>query len=111
MNDQIEKYLVDIDLALFNINDFLSHIVSFESYQNDPKTKSAVERQLIIVGEAVNKLRRTDPLLNISNVKEIVLFRNRVVHAYDSIDDTIVWAIVKKHLPLLQNEVNILLNK
>lgn len=111
MNDRIEKYLVDIDLALSNINDFLTNINSFDGYQLDSKTRSAVERQLIIIGEAANKLRQTYPTLEISNVKEIVLFRNRVVHAYDSIDDTIVWAIIKKHLPLLQLEVNKLLNK
>ena len=36
---------------------------------------------------------------------QIVNFRNRLVHAYDSIDDAIVWVIINKHLPELKNEV------
>lgn len=92
-----------------NIEAFTIGTDSFASYQNDSKTKSAVERQLIIIGEAINKIRKLEPELNISSTKEIVLFRNRVVHAYDSIEDSIVWAIMKNHLPVLKEEVNKLL--
>ena len=31
-------------------------------------------------------------------------FRNRIIHAYDSIDDSIVWAIKTNHLPTLKEE-------
>lgn len=37
--------------------------------------------------------------------------RNRLVHAYDSIDSSIVWVIIKKHLPNLKNEVEVILKK
>ena len=109
MNDQIEKYLVDISLALESIDTFIIDTDSYDKYLNDSKTKSAVERQLIIIGEAINKIRKIDSSISITSAKEIVLFRNRVVHAYDSIEDSIVWAILKNHLPILKEEINSLL--
>jgi uncharacterized protein with HEPN domain len=41
----------------------------------------------------------------LSNTHQIIAVRNRLIHSYDSIDDTIVWAIIKKHLPLLKADV------
>lgn len=32
-------------------------------------------------------------------------FRNRLIHSYDNIDDVIVWAILKRHLPILKADV------
>jgi uncharacterized protein with HEPN domain len=77
-------------------------------YKLDLKTKSAVERQLIIIGEVINKIKKADDL-ELSHSKEIINFRNRLVHAYDSIDDAIVWAIKYNHLPKLKTEVEALL--
>ncbi|WP_261376877.1 DUF86 domain-containing protein [Gillisia sp. Hel_I_86] len=37
-------------------------------------------------------------------------FRNRLVHAYDSIDNAIVWVIVKRHLLGLKKEIQALSN-
>jgi uncharacterized protein with HEPN domain len=96
-------------MAIRHIEDFSSDKFSFTEYQNDLKTKSAVERQLAIVGEAVNKLSQVDNGILLQKAKEMVNFRNRLIHAYDSIDDTIVWAILKLHLPVLKEEVEKLL--
>jgi len=35
----------------------------------------------------------------------IVGFRNRLIHAYDSVDPTIVWTIIKRHLSPLKEEI------
>jgi uncharacterized protein with HEPN domain len=59
---------------------------------------------LIIIGEALNQIRKEDEIL-ITNTDEIVGFRNRLVHAYDLIDSNIVWLILKRHLPSLKQEV------
>ena len=40
------------------------------------------------------------------NARKIVGFRNRLIHAYDAIDSTMIWAIVKNHLPVLKQEVS-----
>jgi uncharacterized protein with HEPN domain len=77
----------------------------FEAYQVDLKTKSAVERQLVILGEAVNKYSKAAPESPLNNIPQIVSFRNRLAHNYDEVDDTIVWAVLKKHLPALRLEV------
>jgi uncharacterized protein with HEPN domain len=90
MTERVKKYLFDIMFSIEAIEDFLIGY-DFTKYKNDLKTKSAVERQLGIIGEAVN-------------------FRNRIIHVYDSIDDTIVWAIKTNHIPTLKNEIETLLN-
>ena len=106
-----DKYLFDILKAIELIELFLESSTDFHVYVNDLKTKSAVERQLVIIGEAVNKFQKIQPenlnLLLFS--KEIINFRNRLVHAYDAIDDSIVWAIKTNHLPNLKIEIQTLI--
>jgi len=58
-----------------------------------------------IIGEAVNKVRKLDPDHPIPEGDRIVQFRNRLIHSYDTIDDTFVWPIVQKRLPALKGVV------
>ncbi|MFT7334422.1 MAG: hypothetical protein ACI9M1_000302 [Porticoccaceae bacterium] len=60
---------------------------------------------MVIIGEALNKLRQTEADVLIENDKQIIGFRNRLVHAYDSIDNSIVWAIINRHLEKLRIEI------
>jgi uncharacterized protein with HEPN domain len=108
MTRQANKFLFDIREAIIAIETFLAGI-SFEQYVNDLKTKSAVERQLGIIGEAINKFMKETSEVELSHTKEIINLRNRIVHAYDAIDDSIIWAIQTNHLPLLKKEVEKLL--
>jgi uncharacterized protein with HEPN domain len=105
MTEKSLKYLSDILIAIDLIEDFTNEISDFKSYEKDLKTQSAVERQLVIVGEALNKLRKLEPETEIQNDKQIVAFRNRLVHAYDSIDNSIVWVILSKYLKPLKTEI------
>jgi uncharacterized protein with HEPN domain len=82
----------------------------YENYLSDLKTRSAVERQLIIIGEAANAYGQLCPDNRLEELRKIVGFRNRLIHAYDAIDTSIVWAILKNHLPLLKKEVQLILN-
>ena len=109
MNDKVNKLLVDILEAIDNIDNFVSYPRMFTGYQDDTKTKSAVERQLGIIGEAVNKILKINPQISIVHAKDIVNMRNRIIHAYDSVDDEIIWAIIINHLPVLKIEVNSIL--
>jgi uncharacterized protein with HEPN domain len=108
MKLDIKKYLSDIDFAIDLIDEFIKDY-EFSQYQNDLKSRSAVERQLGIIGEAVNKYRKLAKT-ELSGSKEIIAFRNRIIHAYNNIEDEIVWAIIKNHLPKLKEEVKTLLN-
>lgn len=99
------KYLYDILQAIELIEDFTKAISNYSDYLNDLKTQSAVERQLSIIGEAVNKFDAVNPDITLKNARKIVGFRNRLIHAYDSVDPSIIWAITQKHLPDLKEEI------
>ncbi|WP_373512947.1 DUF86 domain-containing protein [Persicitalea sp.] len=111
MTEKGRKYLSDILLAIELIEEFMGGIGSYGEYRKDAKTKSAVERQLGIIGEAVNQFRRAETNFELSHARQVVTFRNRLIHAYDSVDDSIVWAIVKNHLSILKTEAELGLTK
>jgi uncharacterized protein with HEPN domain len=81
-------------------------------YSTDALMRSAVERQFIIVGEAVAQLERLDPATAapITNHAQVIAFRNILVHGYSAIDDQIVWSVIQNHLPLLRQEIDKLLS-
>lgn len=108
MTEKSKKYLSDILMAIDLIENFTHGVTDFKIYQNDLKTQSAVERQLAIIGEALSKLKKIEPDVIIGNDMQIISFRNRLVHAYDSIDNSIVWAIIQRHLEKLKIEVQAL---
>ncbi len=110
MNDQTKKYLEDIEVAIKNIEDFLGEKRDFERYTQNLMLKHAVERNLEIIGEAVNHALKRSPDLSLSYARRIVDLRNKLIHAYDSIDDAIIWSIIVQQLPLLKEEVKQLLS-
>jgi uncharacterized protein with HEPN domain len=105
MTDQGNKYLTDILQAIDLIESFISDISNYDDYISDLKTQSAVERQLGIIGEAVNKFEKIFPDSIVINARKIVGFRNRLIHAYDSVDPAIIWAILKRHFDPLKKEI------
>jgi uncharacterized protein with HEPN domain len=58
--------------------------------------RSAVERQLEIIGEALNKASVAWPQLSfeVPEIPRIVGLRNRLIHGYDVVDDELVWDVV-----------------
>src|SRR5680860_320174 len=66
---------------------------SFDDYCHDVVLRSAVERQLTIVGEALNRLSSVAPDLAgaLPELRSIIGFRNVLVHGYAQVDDEIVW--------------------
>jgi len=75
--------------------------------------QSAVERQLEIIGEALNRARREDETLmdHISDGHRIIGLRNLLIHGYDIIDHSVVWAIVSNKLDLLDREIHALMDE
>jgi uncharacterized protein with HEPN domain len=65
-----------------------------------------VEREFIIIGEAVAALSRTaqQTFNSISRGRRIVDFRNQLTHEYPSVDNALVWAIVEHDVPRLRKE-------
>jgi uncharacterized protein with HEPN domain len=90
MTDQGNKFLSDILQSIELIESFIVDTKDFNDYLSDRKTQSAVERQLGIIGEAVNKFEKLFPDLQLSNARKIVGLRNRIIHVYDSVDPSII---------------------
>jgi uncharacterized protein with HEPN domain len=83
----------------------------FREFENDLRTRRAVERNLEIIGEAVNRILKIEPGLNLSNSRKIVDARNRIIHGYDTITVEVIWGIIINLLPLLRTEVANLLEE
>jgi len=112
MYDELKKFLSDILTAIEEINFFLpSEERNFNRFQNDLKTKRAVERNLEIIGEAMNRILKLRPDIQISSSKQIVGLRNVIIHTYDNLSYENIWGIVVRHLPLLKADVEKLLQK
>lgn len=45
----------------------------------------------------------------IMSYRQIIGFRNVLVHGYDTIDDQIVWRVVEQDLPILRQQAETLL--
>lgn len=111
MDNHIAKFLNDILEAINKIELFIGPVKRYDHYLSDLMLKSSVERQIQIVGEAVVKLKKLDPEIKISQINNIIKTRNILVHAYDAVNDTIIWAIVINELPKLKIEVELLLDE
>ena len=111
MDNKIRKYLGDIKLSIDEIDLALQQRArKFDVFINDFVFRKFVERNIEIIGEAMNRILKLDPAIAITSARKIVDTRNYVIHAYDSLLPEILWAIVINHLPLLKQEVEILLN-
>ena len=105
MQHSVEMYLLDIQNSIDSINEYLGTERNFNTYESNKLLRRAVERELEIIGEAVNRILKVDPEIDISDSRRIVNLRNLVIHAYDSVDNVIIWGIIDKDLPLLKNQV------
>jgi len=109
MQRNIKVWLQDIDQAILEIYDFIPAERNFHLFWKDIKTKKAVERNIEIIGEALNRIIKVDPDISISDSRKIVDTRNRIIHGYDSVSADVLWLIINNYLPLLKKEVDELL--
>lgn len=112
MDNRIYAWLEDIERSILEIFDFLPEKKDFHDYQKDLKTKKAIERNIEIIGEAVNRIlnHKEGSKIDIKNAKRIIGTRNRLAHEYDSISDEVIWSIIIKELPKLKDEINHYIN-
>lgn len=105
--------------ALEDVQDCASFVISaaegrtLSDYRGDRLFRQAVERNLEIIGEAIGRIARLDPetASRISEHRQIVAFRNRLIHGYDLLDDELVWSTVETEVPVLLLEVEGLLRE
>jgi len=111
MDERILKWLFDVKIAIAEIDSYFENSeMDFFKYRENLMLKRAVERDLEIIGEAINRIIKKDSSFEnkITNAKSIIGLRNQVIHAYDSISDENIWSILIIHLPKLKGEIEIL---
>ncbi|MEN9348351.1 MAG: hypothetical protein RLZZ77_1862 [Bacteroidota bacterium] len=111
MENRIRTYLFDILNSIEEIESFFDGLpLDYVAFQADKKTKRAVERNIEIIGEAVNRILKENPSFPLENARNIIGTRNRIIHSYDNVADEMIWSIVVKSLPKLKEEVKNMLN-
>jgi len=112
MDEKTLKWLYDIRNAILEIDSYFDkYPKDFNRYKSNTILKRATERNLEIIGEAVNRILKRDNNFPIGHAKKIIGLRNHIIHAYDNISDEYIWAIIIKHLPLLKNEIGKFINE
>ncbi len=110
MNEKVLKYLFDIKIAIGEIDSFFEiEPRNYDNYKQNSLLKRAIERNLEIIGEAMNRICKEDPGLTIQNSKRIIGLRNQIIHGYDSVSDENIWGIITIHLPKLKKEIDSLI--
>ena len=105
MDEYCKKYLVDVLNACEEVESFFSGKKIFTNFQKDILRQRAVERNVEIMGEAINQLLKHDPTIVLPNSKAIIGTRNRVIHAYDNVTPEFLWSLVINHIPKLHQDV------
>jgi uncharacterized protein with HEPN domain len=111
MKLEVQKWLVDILDSIRAIDTHLGGQRIFAEYTANRTVKRAVERELEIIGEAVSRIVKLEPDIKISYSRLVIDLRNRIIHAYDNVNDTIIWKIVMIDIPVLEAEVKNLLDQ
>ena len=112
MDENINKHLHDILDAINEIESFFGDKPKyFNELCNDLCLRRAVERDIEIIGEAMNRILKEDRNIAITNSRKIVDARNYIIHGYDSLSADILWSIVINHLPKLKEEAQTLLEQ
>lgn len=110
MDDFIKKHLQDILIAIEEIDNFFgSEPKHYDDFYSNICLRRAVERNIEIIGEAMNRILKSNKEIAITNSRKIVDARNYIIHGYDSLSVDILWSMVINHLPKLKNEVITLL--
>lgn len=81
---------------------------SLNDYRDDLMLRSAVERQLEILGEALTRALRAEPDLadSIPAVEGAIDFSNVIAHEHDALSPVTVWDIARNELPALASEAS-----
>ena len=111
MDEYSKKYLFDVKNACEEVESFFQGKKLFANFQTDILRQRAVERNVEIMGEAINQLLKHDPTIILPNAKAIIGTRNRVIHAYDNVTPEFLWSLVINHIPKLHEDVETLLKE
>jgi uncharacterized protein with HEPN domain len=105
MNNEFLDYIEDI-LDAMGKAEILLEGVDYEQFESDFRINYAVVRALEIVDEATKRLP-DDLCRKYSEIpwKGMAGMRDRIIHAYDTVDMEIVWEVVKKDIPTIKPKI------
>ncbi len=104
------KYLEDILIAINDLEEILLDVKQLRDFINKKAFTSSAERKFEIMGVALQNLKRMGSTVELTHSKDIIGLRNRIAHAYDSVNYETLWSIFINHLPKLKSEVQDLIN-
>ncbi len=104
------EILLDLIRACNLIQEFCNNL-DLATFTNDVKTQSSVLYQIVIIGEAINRLSpefvQSNPQIPINAIRGM---RNRVVHEYKEVDIKILWEVTQTNIPQLSEQVKAAFN-
>lgn len=105
MQREPRAFVLDIVAACDAIAAYVAG-VDVDSYVANRMIRSAVEREFMIIGEAIRYLGDLAPehFYRITHGRTIVDFRNQLAHGYMTVNDRLVWGYAVREAPLLRDE-------
>lgn len=105
-NEKVLAYLQDILDAIRDIEScFENYPQRYDLFEKDMMRQCVVERKVEIMGEAINRIKKIAPTVNVPNARAIVDTRNRIIHSYDNVLPDFLWSLVIRHIPVLKRDV------
>lgn len=106
MQHRILKFILDVESVIKEIESFKEFVNNdYRMFKEYIIVKRAIERDLEIIGEAIRKMLEEKSDLPISSSKKIIGLRNLISHAYDTVEDELIWGIIQKDIPVLKREI------
>ena len=112
MRHDIRKSVWDAMEACRAIWEFADGL-TLETYLANRRDRRAIERELEILGEALNRIDEADPSFRnyLPEMGRAIGMRNRLAHGYDRVSDTAVWAAAKENIPIMHGKLAAWLEK
>lgn len=105
-NERVLTYLQDILDATTDMQSCFDGFPNrFDLFAKDMMRRCVVERKVEIMGEAINRIKKIDSSVEIPNACAVIDTRNRIIHAYDSVQADFLWGLVLRHIPELKKDI------
>ena len=112
MARDLRAYLWDVLQAAHDIQSFVTG-KNENDYAQNAMLRAAVERKLEIIGEALQQAKRFFPeaVDRISDSQQVIALRNRLIHGYSTVSDSLIWEVLQEDLPILLQAAQTLLDE
>lgn len=104
--EEVLAYLQDVLDAISDVESCFADFPNrYDLFERDMMRKCVVERKVEIMGEAINRIRKSDPSVVIPNARAIIDTRNRIIHSYDNVVPEFLWSLLTRHIPELKKDI------